>query len=154
MKKYLITGTTILSVIIFQSCSSDDDSGVDTQKPVIILNVPTEHQGHTPGEDFHVEADFVDNVELGSYKLEIHSAEDGHTHKGPQEGGEWFYTQSVQINPGLKNMSIHEHIPIPTEVDGVPIAEGHYHLGIFLTDKAGNEQQLFTEIVIGADPDH
>lgn len=154
MKKYLIASATILSVITFQSCSSDDDSGVDTVKPVITLNVPIDHQAHLPGEELHLEADFYDNVELGSYKVEIHSAADGHEHKNGNLVGEWYYTFTEQIPAGLKNMSIHEHIVVPTEVDGVPIVEGHYHLGIFLTDKAGNEQQHFIEIVVGEDHDH
>lgn len=154
MKKYLIASAAIFSIITFQSCSSDDDSGVDTEKPVIILNVPTDHEAHLPGEELHLEADFSDNVELGSYKVEIHSAADGHEHRGENAEGEWFYTQTAEIPAGLKITSIHEHIMIPTEVNGTPIAEGHYHLGIFLTDKAGNEQQLFIEIVIGEDHDH
>lgn len=155
MKKYIIASLTIISAITFQSCSSDDDNGsVDTEKPVIILNEPTDHEAFLPGGEIHLDADFSDNVELGAYKIEIHSAADGHEHKNGNAVGEWFYSETNQIEAGLRNTSIHKHIDIPTEVDGVPIVEGHYHLGIFLTDKAGNEQQLFIEIVVGEDHDH
>ncbi len=154
MKKYIIASITIISIIGLQSCSSDDDSGIDTQKPVIVLNEPTGHQAYLPGEEIHIDADFSDNVELGSYKIEIHSAEDGHTHKVMDEFAEWFYSETAQLGTGLQNAEIHKHVPIPTEIGGLPIEEGHYHLGIFLTDKAGNQQQLFIEILIGEDHDH
>ncbi|SMC41821.1 DUF4625 domain-containing protein [Moheibacter sediminis] len=155
MKKYIIASLAIVSAITFQSCSSDDDNGsVDTEKPVIVLNEPTDHEAFLPGSEIHLDADFSDNVELGSYKIEIHSAADGHEHKGANAVGEWFYSETNQIEAGLRNTHIHKHIAVPTTVDGLPIVEGHYHLGIFLTDKAGNEQQHFIEIVVGEDHDH
>lgn len=153
MKNYFIASILIISGTIFQSCSNDDDSGVDTQKPIISLNQPTEHQIFLPGGSILINADFSDNVELRSYKIEIHSGDDGHTHKTAEEAG-WFYTESVEIEPGLTHKNIDKSIVIPTEINGLPILEGHYHLGIYLIDRAANEQHLFTEIVIGEDDDH
>jgi len=154
MKKYIIASLAIVSVVTFQSCSSDDDAGIDTEKPVIVLNEPTDHEAFLPGTEIHFDTDFSDNVELNAYKIEIHSAADGHQHKGTIVESDWFYSESNQIEAGLRNTNVHKQIEIPMEIDGLPIEEGHYHLGIFLTDKAGNEQQHFIEIVIGEDHEH
>lgn len=145
--KLIYTFSTIV-ILSFTACSDDDDNGnLDTEKPVIVLNEPTDDEVFHAGEEIHLDADFSDNVALASYKIEIHSASDGHTHKNEEEG-EWFYTETNEIPGDLRNHHVHKHIDIPLEVNGSPILEGHYHLGIFLVDKAGNEQQLFIEIEI------
>lgn len=150
MKKYILTIALVsFGTFALVACSDDDDNGgVDTEKPVIVLNEPTEHEAFLVGEEIHVDADFSDNVALATYKIEIHSAEDGHTHDDKPNAGEWFYTESHVIEGGLRNHSIHTHIEVPATVDGEPIEVGHYHLGIFLVDAAGNEQQHFIEIEI------
>ena len=152
MKTYIFKILLAFSVLILDSCSGDDDQVVDTQKPEIVLNSPGEHQEFMPGEEIYLNADFSDNVELGSYKIEIHYAEDGHTHKGNEEFAEWFYTETGPLEPGSVQTNFQKQIPVPLEINNLPIAEGHYHFGIYLTDKAGNEQQFFSEIVIGEDP--
>jgi len=140
-----------VSALIFQSCSGDDDQGIDTQKPVIVLNNPTDHQAFLPGEEIYLNVDFSDDLELGSYKIEIHFSEDGHTHKGNEEFAEWFYTEMGTLEPGSVQANLQKQIPVPVQINNLPIAEGHYHFGIYLTDKAGNEQQFFSEIAIGED---
>ena len=148
MKKQILTyAFLVLGTISFVACSDDDDGNVDTEKPVIVLNEPTEGEIFTVGSEIHIDADFSDNVALASYKIDIHSADDGHTHKNEEEG-EWHYTETHLIEGDLKNHHIHSHIDIPTTVDGTDIMLGHYHLGIYLVDTSGNEQQLFTEIEI------
>ena len=129
------------------SCSSDDDNGQDTQKPVIVLNVPTEGEAVLAGEELHLEADFSDNVALASYSIEIHVGNDGHTH-GKNTLEAWSYTLTQAIEGDLKNISIHEHLVVPTEVNGEAIELGTYHLEILVKDKAGNEQQVFRSFEI------
>lgn len=150
-------GLSIIGIVIcafsFQACAGDDEA-VDTEKPVIVLDSPTEHQAFLPGESISLEAGFYDNLALGSYKIEIHIGEDGHTHKGMEEFGDWFYTKTGAIEPGLKSFDFLDTIEIPLTINGLPIEEGHYHLGIYLTDAAGNERQAFTEIVVGEDDGH
>ncbi len=150
MKKQILIYASILAGTFgIQSCSSDDDASVDTQKPVIVLNEPTNEQVFHAGEEIHVDADFSDNVGLASYKIEIHSAGDGHTHdKNANAEGEWFYTDTNSIEGNPKNYTAHKNILVPHTVNGAEIAEGHYHLGIFSVDTSGNEQQLFIEIEI------
>src|SRR5690606_1265017 len=133
----IIAGT--LGII---SCSSDDDNGLDTQKPVIVLNEPQNDAELHFGEIMHLNAEFSDNVGLASYKIEIHSAGDGHIHKNGEEE-EWFYAESHPITGSPQNYTADKEIPIPLEINGEPIHEGHYHVGIYLVDTSGNEQQLF-----------
>ncbi|MGB6083273.1 DUF4625 domain-containing protein [Moheibacter sp.] len=128
------------------SCSSDDDS-IDTQKPMIILNQPLDETEFHFGENLHIEAEFSDNVGLASYKIEIHSAGDGHTHK-TLVGTEWFHTETHPIAGNPTHYIAQREILIPSEINGEPVLEGHYHLGIYLVDTSGNEQQLFVEVDI------
>lgn len=150
MKKANLIYLLSLTVVFFVSCNNDDDNNVDTTKPTIVLNEPVDHEEFLPGGEIHFDADFADNVELGSYKIEIHSSSDGHGHRGVQnEGIAWSYEESHAFDAGLKNRNVHSHIDIPVTINGEPIKEGHYHLGVYCTDKAGNQQQVFVEIVIG-----
>jgi len=128
------------------SCSSDDEN-VDTQKPVIILNQPLDETEFHFGENLQIEAEFSDNVGLASYKIEIHSAGDGHTHRLLSET-EWFHSESHPIAGSPTYYIAQREILIPSEINGEPVQEGHYHLGIYLVDTSGNEQQFFVEVDI------
>lgn len=141
----------LTAILVITSCNNDDDNGVDTTKPVIALNEPGDDEEFLPGGEIHFDADFSDNVALGSYKIEIHDASDGHNHRSPQDSHEvaWTYETTAQFTQNAKNENVHIDIDIPLTINGEPIKEGHYHLGVFCTDKAGNQSQVFTEIVIG-----
>lgn len=128
------------------SCSSDDEN-VDTQKPVIILNQPLDETEFHFGENLQIEAEFSDNVGLASYKIEIHSAGDGHTHR-LLTGTEWFHSETHPIAGSPTHYITQKNILIPAEINGEPVQEGHYHLGIYLVDTSGNEQQFFVEVDI------
>ncbi len=149
-KHFLIYASLLLGTTFIISCSSDDGGNLDTQKPVIVLNEPTNEQAFHPGDEIFIDADFSDNVALASYKIEIHSAGDGHTHKQTEEG-EWSYMETNTIQGNPKNYTANKQIEIPLTVQGIEIAEGHYHLGIYLVDTSGNEQQKFIEIEIHED---
>lgn len=153
MKKINLIYALSLTALFFTSCSDDDNNSVDTTRPIIVLNEPGEHQEFLPGDEIHFDAYFSDNVELGSYKIEIHDASDGHSHERitNEEGVAWAYNETRQFDPGLRNQNVHSHIDIPVLINGEPIKEGHYHLGVFCTDKAGNQSQVFIEIVVGED---
>lgn len=148
MKK-LALYISILSTTLFVSCSSDDNA-VDTQKPEITLLEPGDHEGFLPGGEIHIEGLITDNEALASYKIEIHAAEDGHTH-GRRSTNYFQYEQTFQITENTKVYELHRHVEIPENINGETLTNGHYHLGIFALDKAGNQQQVFTEIYIGND---
>lgn len=148
MKQQIATYSLILATVFtFQACSSDDDNSADTTKPTIVLNTPTEDQHFHPGETIELNANFTDNLALGSYKIEVHHAGDGHTHKNANSA-EWYYIHTSTIDGNPKTYQATHTIEIPTLIEGDSIELGHYHLGIYLIDAAGNEQQQFIEIGI------
>ena len=85
---------------------------------------------------------FSDDVELGSYNLEIHNNFEHHTHS--TEAGEceqepvkkpvnaWIFNQSYEIPAGSRVYEASRNIPIPLDVD-----PGEYHFMIRVTDASG-----------------
>lgn len=136
-------------VFILASCSSDDDNALDTEAPKISVFEPHDHEEFEPGETIHVEVNFTDNVELATYKLNIHFAGDGHTHGlAPMSTGvEWSYDEEGVLSGNEQD--IHTHIEIPTMINDHHIEEGPYHFGVFAIDAAGNETVVWQEIEIG-----
>lgn len=146
MKKIFIVLLVFAFGASVASCSKDDK---DTTKPQILILEPAEEQVFQPGETIHFGAEFLDNEELRSYKIDIHPNEDGHDHKNSRGEGEWSFQKSWQFEAGKRNANIHhEEIVIPVEVDGVPIHTGDYHFLVYCTDKAGNESWLSMDIEI------
>lgn len=93
---------------------------------------------------------FIDDVELGSFNLEVHSNHDHHTHG--TEAGEceepedeshheehpenpWVFNKDYPIPAGSASYEADIQIPIPSD-----IAPGEYHFMIRLTDAAGWQQ--------------
>jgi hypothetical protein len=141
----LIYTASLFSLFVVQSCSTDDEN-TDTTKPFIVLISPEEDQHFHPGETINFHAVFSDNVELASYKIEIHHAGDGHTHKN--ENAEWYFVYTAPISGNQTTYNALHEIEIPMEIAGEAIEVGHYHLGVYLIDASGNEQQHFMEIEI------
>lgn len=149
MKKIALY-TLVFSSMFLGSCSSDDS--VDTEKPVIVLEEPGNDDGFKPGTEMHVEGIMTDNDGLASYKIEIHSAEDGHSHNHARTVDNYFhYEETFTLADNPKVYNFHHHIAIPSIQNGMPLTPGHYHLGIFALDKSGNQAQVFVEIYIGDD---
>lgn len=147
MKRNFVIIPLILVLAIFlSSCEKDKD----TVKPVIELNEPAEGDTLWVGEEVHFEAEFTDDVELKSYKVDIHNDFDGHGHKSSLSDTEpWLYTCSWNFDPGLKNSHVHMHeIVVPAEVNGKPIATGPYHVMVYCTDAAGNESWTVVKVYI------
>jgi hypothetical protein len=155
MKTRLIYLFSITATLLFASCSKDDDSVVDTQSPEITIMEPHEDEEIAPGGELHFEAVFTDNVELGSYKIDIHSNFDGHDHASlkQSESSPWSYSEVLQIEPGQTSFEAIHHIDVPETIGGVAISEGVYDVGVFVTDAAGNESQAFLEVHIEGDHD-
>jgi hypothetical protein len=155
----------ILSIftMVLVSCGKDD---VDTTKPVIKLNNLADETAFQPGDTIQFECVFSDNVELLSYKVDIHGVSDEHEHEYKslevvpksllleEEGHEWSFEKSWEFEKGQQQVSVsHKEIVIPeTIMEGQieePILPGHYHFGVFCADVAGNENFVFVEIKIG-----
>lgn len=146
--------TLFVAALFLTACSSDDDATPDTDKPAITIIEPHNEDEFAPGGEIHFEALFTDNVELRSYKIEIHDDFDGHDHattKSSQETNEmnpWSFDETFTIPAGETSFNAEQHIDIPSVINGNPISEGRYHFGVFLTDAAGNQTEAFVEIYI------
>lgn len=88
---------------------------------------------------------FSDDVELGSFNLEVHNNFDHHTHS--TEAGEcrqypvkqpvhpWIFNQDYPIPAGSTVYEADLRIPIPEDID-----PGEYHFMIRVTDASGWQQ--------------
>ncbi len=140
----------VVTALFSVSCSSDDNSEPDTQKPTIMVNQPTDGEVFHSGDKIHAEVDFTDNIELASYKIDIHFAGDGHGHKlaSPSDYQPWVFETSGVISG--KNDHIYLQIDIPENIE-----EEHYHFGVYALDKAGNQNVVWIELDIhNSEDDH
>lgn len=159
MKKlFLAVILLAIGATAFVSCGKTD---VDSEKPVIKLLEPQEDELVKPGSALHLKIELSDNVALRSYKVEIHGNFDGHTHNARAEEAAdavefkntWTEADFVKLGetPILDKQTVtidHKLIEIPETINGKPVKEGHYHLMIHCTDRAGNQKEIFTEINI------
>lgn len=147
MKKIINLSFALLSFVSIVACSDSEDA--DTTKPTVTIISPTDHQEIAPGTTLNFKAALADNVGLKSYKIEIHSAEDGHEHKAKKEGEDFEYHITNDVPNSAKNFEVNQAISIPTNV-----AEEHYHVGITVIDVNGNQNQQFVEVFIGHEHNH
>lgn len=141
--KNLTLNLFVASILFLNSCGKED---IDTVKPQIILNNNSEFPApcdtlHKGTEiDFNVE--FSDNIELGSYSIDVHHNFDQHSHSTSVENCDldtkktaknpWTYIKSYQIPGGLKEFTAKGKISVPSDID-----PGDYHFLYKLTDKSG-----------------
>ncbi|QNL21626.1 DUF4625 domain-containing protein [Hyphobacterium sp. CCMP332] len=149
--KHLIKSILIavMTVFLITACGDDDSEPQDTSKP-IISDVHVEN--HDPGgkigsgddekvmagEEGEVHFQLMDNRELGSWKIDIHDAFDGHGH------GKVFANYSIILsgNTGGTMQEIEVDLgEIPSEATA-----GEYHCIINATDAAGNSAD-FAEVI-------
>ncbi len=150
MKKIASLSFALIGLLIISSCSDDDNTVADTTKPTIQIITPTDDQEIEPGSVLNFKADLKDNIGLASYKIEVHSAEDGHQHKAKQlEAEEFHYDFSAEVPSKSPEFTVEKSINVPEDVK-----EGHYHVGITVLDVNGNQNQQFIEVFIGDEHDH
>jgi len=144
--KNLILIVSIGCMVSFMFWGCEKEPVKDNEKPVI--NMETSGAFPLPcdtlfkGDNFVFKAVFADNVELGSFNLELHQNFDHHTHGSHVETCEFdpvkepvnpfYYNKSYTIPPGLTSYNAQIEVPIPADVD-----TGDYHFMVKLTDKEG-----------------
>lgn len=153
MKKLRIAFIIAAFFIGFISCEKGEE--IDKEKPAIDLTI----QGAFPvncdtlyfGETFMLKVKFTDNVELGSYSIDIHHNFDHHSHstevtecsldpiKDPVNP--FAFIQDYAIPEGLKEHETNVLITLPSENANGLYDEGDYHFFISLTDKEGWSEQ-------------
>lgn len=138
------------STLMVGCSKSEDETPADTEKPNIQIVSPANEQAFMPGDTIQFSANFSDNVELNSYKIDIHWGS-GHDHKSTNDSISWTYQKSWNFEAGSSSATIsHAEVIIPSEIDGKTVAPGEYHFLVYCTDKAGNENFLAQSIDIEA----
>lgn len=143
MKTIKVMMAFALAAVLTASCSGNED---EITKPVIsdknIVANPVDCQEYARGTVIPVQFAFHDDVELGSYNIEIHNNFNHHTHgtsatdctlddtKMPVKA--WVFNQDYPIPAGRQDFVIRQDIKIPADID-----PGDYHFMIRLTNKAG-----------------
>lgn len=127
-------------------CQKDDEAIIDTEYPVINISAadafPKQCSSVERGQKITFKATFNDNVELGSFSLDIHHNFDHHTHS--TEAGNcdldgvktpvdpYLFIKNYDIPAGQKTYEATIELMVPAHVD-----PGDYHFMIRLTDKEG-----------------
>lgn len=151
MKKFIKYGLSLVIASFIISCSSDDDGVLDTVDPVVLMNSPSNMDEFDPGDEINFDISFVDNVALASYKIDIHWAGDGHTHRpSPMHDHDDLIEWDFEVTGNLTGTvdQVQMTVPIPENAK-----HDLYHVGVIVLDEAGNEGRMFIDIVIG-DVDH
>lgn len=150
MKKLILIMLAILLSLSFSSCKKDQPE-IDDKKPNIDLYIQDAFPGNCDtlyfGETFHFNILFSDNVELGSFSIDIHHNFDHHSHsteitecildpiKSPVNP--YVSIEDYSIPAGLKEHKANLLITIPSANSSGLFDEGDYHFFISLTDKEG-----------------
>jgi len=132
-----------LIIVVFFAC---DDTIKDDKMPVIDMTSETAFPKNCGkvyrGESFTFNARFIDNIELGSFSIEMHHNFDHHTHSTSAEICElgaikapikpFLFIDQFSIPVSKTEYSATIEIDIPADVD-----TGDYHFMVRLTDKSG-----------------
>lgn len=138
----------LLFTLSFTACEKISDD-YDDESPVIDMTSSDASPQNCitifRGETLEFNAVFKDNIELGSFSIEMHHNFDHHTHSTDaghceEEGEEeektpvspFRWIENYTIPSGLKSYTATVSIPIPQGVDS-----GLYHFMVRLTDAAG-----------------
>lgn len=135
MKKAILILAVVISIV---SCKKDSE---DTTKPVIdsvkINGVVADEHEMNAGDTFVIEVTSSDDQSLNQLKVNIHGADDGHTHDGSTGEveaaniGVWSETQILSLSGTANTQSLTLEIPA--------VIAGHWHVEVMLIDEQGNE---------------
>ena len=148
MKTHSIIIFLALSALL-ASCSTEKK---DMTAPEIVSageeTSPLNCAEYHPGDIIQFVWAFSDDVELGSFNVEIHSNHDHHTHsteaedcpehhhgEGEEEGELWIFNEDYPIPSGQTYYKTNIPIAVPANA-----AHGEYHFMIRVTDAAGWQQ--------------
>ncbi len=140
-----------LLIVSFTALLSCEEDSKDDVKPTIDLSVsgafPVNCDTIYFGETFTLKVLFTDNVELGSFSIDIHHNFDHHSHStevtecnsdpDKEPVNPYVFIQDYDIPQGLTEYETNLEINIPSIENSVLLDEGDYHFYISLTDKQG-----------------
>lgn len=149
-------------MLLMVSAACQKDQETDKEKPAIDLTIadafPVNCDTLYFGEPFELNVLFSDNVELGSYSIDIHNNFDHHSHSTEVTVCE-LAPVKTPVNPfmsvddfgipaGEKTYQANLTISIPSDNDAGLYDDGDYHFFIRLTDKEGWSAQKGLNIKI------
>jgi hypothetical protein len=128
------------AVVILASCKKDEE---DTTRPVIgsvkVNGAVADEHDVEAGTTISIEVAMTDNKELNQLKVDIHSADDGHTH-GDDGGGEEVEEENIGVWSDTRIISVSGESDTETLSFTIPnTIKGHWHIEVSLIDKDGNE---------------
>jgi hypothetical protein len=140
-----------LFLLAFFVACSDDNDDVDKEKPSIDLSIdgafPVNCETIYFGEEFEFRVRFADNVELGSYSIDIHNNFNHHAHStevtdcdmDPKKMpiNPYVFTEDYTIPEGNDEYVTSLKILVPATNDKGDFDDGDYHFFISLTDING-----------------
>lgn len=138
MKRVLV----VAILALMAGCKKDDEKKIDTEYPVIGAANPAQCSEISRGDTLTFTCAFSDNVELGSFSLDVHHNFDHHTHSTEVETcamnpvktpvNPFLFVQSYTIPAKQTTYNPEVKIAIPADID-----PGDYHFMIRLTDQEG-----------------
>ncbi len=148
-------------IFVVNSCTNNTNE-IDEQKPNIDLTIqdafPLNCDTLFFGETFNLKMIFTDNVELGSFSIDIHNNFDHHSHSTEVTEcsldpikipvNPFLYINDFEIPLGSKEYQTNLEINIPPANSYGDFDEGDYHFFISLTDKSGWSTQKGLSIKI------
>ena len=143
-KRFKIIFIAITAFLFFQC--TDNKNEIDDQPPVIDISskdaFPKNCDTLHTGESFVFRALFTDNMELGSFNIDVHHNFDHHSHSteviecqlSPKKEpfNPWLFINKYDIPEGLKEYLAEVEIDVPDNVD-----PGDYHFMVKVTDAEG-----------------
>ncbi len=147
--------TFITNVLLFflfvtgtLSCSKTD---IDEQKPEVDLKAEGAHPLNCEllyfSDTINLHYLLTDNMELGSWSVDIHNNFDHHSHSTEVESCDllpvktpvnpFLHIEYGEIPAGLVSYELDKQIFIPVSSSAGNFDEGDYHLTIRLTDRVG-----------------
>jgi len=149
MRNFVLFFLVTVVFFFFNSCEKEDE--IDTVKPSIELSLdetfPLNCDTLYFGESFDFIVLFTDNIELGSFSIDIHNNFDHHSHstevtecsldpiKDPENP--FVFIEDYSIQNGLDEYLTELSVFIESGNDNGIFDEGDYHFFISLTDKEG-----------------
>ncbi|MEM7161865.1 MAG: DUF4625 domain-containing protein [Bacteroidota bacterium] len=160
MTKLKYISFIICAALLFSSCEKDEE--IDTQKPTINIDFANAFPKNCEviyfDEPFSIRAVLSDNVQLGSFSIDIHNNFDHHTHSTEFEScplddikdpvNPYLIIEDFSIPEGLSEYETEVMLTIPS-TDGTNLYdEGDYHFHLGVTDQEGWASQIGLHIKI------